>query len=445
MNDRAQHERIGFAGLSAAAVVSVATGFVQSRIFEHARATHDYSSGESLATALTYAWYATLVASVVCALLAGGRRARGPAWIAAGALGVGLLAQVAGQVLGHGSNLLAVLKAVNVASYVTTIAALGALGVVIARSIAATGSSQGALLAAVACGPRMALLLYSLVLQFAPPSHPSEAVRTVRMLLGYGAQLAFAAVTAWLAVVIVRATTAGDREARDTSEAALHADWDTVANGITLYLVAVLVRVLAAAGSFAAMKGVNPAEFGSLHDARSAVVGAAVLGGLAGLGAIAGVVMIGRAPAADVQGRTSGVVALMLVGLCLDAFATQTTTDALSGNVGAAFRAMDTLPVVSAIATVIGVAVSWLLLGALAKVADALELPAVAERARHAGWAIVVAGGLGAVFQLAGRGASSEILLLGLLLVVPAVVFAAVQFLRVLFGIAGSIRARSAT
>jgi hypothetical protein len=135
---------------------------------------------------------------------------------------------------------------------------------------------------------------------------------------------------------------------------------------------------------------------------------------------------------------------LMILGVMLDLVTTSITLDALGGSLSAAFFAMDALPIIAAVAAVLGVGAGIGLLRSFGNMAQALGAEELGGRAKSATALLGVAGGIAAVAMLGLKHMAVEVLLLVAVIVLPLAIAALVQFLRVAVPLGRAIRARLA-
>jgi len=254
--------------------------------------------------------------------------------------------------------------------------------------------------------------------------------------------LLFAVLCAALAHVVMRLGGAESAQAAAPGDGRLAAEWRAPAEGISLYLGAGVARVVCALLSWGVMYGARSAQgVGDLRDVRAQLLMVATLSALATIAMLAGLWRISSAPA---ESRASGpaLVALTLatIGFGLDLWGTYITADALDGHVGAAFFAMDALPIIGAIGGLIGLGAAVSLLLALASLGTALGRDDVAARARGAIGYVLATGALAACTLALSR--AVELMVALALLALAVAIAALVQFLRAALAIGREIRAR---
>ena len=255
-------------------------------------------------------------------------------------------------------------------------------------------------------------------------------------------------VCAGIAAVLARipdGEPAASRAAGDSDDGRLSAEWRAPADGISLYLGSVVVRVILAGISFAVMASVRGAQsVHELRDVRGIVLLLAGLSAMASVGTLAGLWKISRAPD---EARASGLALIALtlgsLGLALDGWSTSITAEALDGSVSAAFYAMDALPVIAVVSGVLGVGLAASLLGAIGNLATALGCPDLTGHARLATGFVVATGALLGLGALLSRHAS-EVTVVFMLLALPLAIAALVYFLRAALGVSRVIRERLA-
>jgi hypothetical protein len=262
------------------------------------------------------------------------------------------------------------------------------------------------------------------------------------------ADLGIAVACAALAATVTRLpdapATGGDDDGRRSAE------WQAPAQGIALYLGATLARILLSILTWATMRWAtmrsanHMQDIHDLRDVRGMVLALAVPSACASIAMLVGLWRISRAPA-ETQAAAPALRALALgtLGLLLEGWTTSIIGNALDGDVGAAFFAMKALPVVAGVSLLLGVGLALSLLQALSRLAAALERADLVARARTACLLLVAAAGVGGLGALLAS-LSAELLIGLVVIVVPLVLIAAVEFLLVAVGVAGAIRTRQA-
>ncbi|MBX3230221.1 MAG: hypothetical protein KIT84_24685 [Labilithrix sp.] len=441
--------RSGLAVLAVATALGTTFAFINARLFARAAEQGHYELATKVASVLHWLWWGLVILSALGAVAAAGTWARTAGRVAAGAFAANLVARGLQEIAIHrmrttGDFESSFLRVAGSAGMVARGAAFGALVLIMLAAGRAARARAPSLVGAVAAGLLAVLDLLAAVEWLVRAD--SATYNAIWTGLSRVASLAFVVGAGWLAVAIGRATP--EEPGAPASDSRLGREWRTVADGITLYLGAVAVRVLCALASYGALAEAKSmaGSYGALRGVGDSIVGIAFVSAIATFAAIGGLVMIGRAPApsADTRMYTSGASVCLVFALLLDAAGTSLTAKALGGSLSAAFTAMDALPIFAAVSTGLGVITASCILLALARIADDLTLSAVAARARQAVRVAVIAGSAGTLLQLAMKAIPSELFIMGALVVAPALLFAAIQLLRVMLAVGGAIRARTA-
>jgi hypothetical protein len=433
--------RLGFGGLAATTVLELVNRFVSARLFAHYQEAHDYTGLSHVASIMAYTWLGLTLFSAIAAYLTGtaAAKTRALATGAAAAYGVRALSSIIRFLLIRPTRFESIQTVSNVTFVISSLASLAALvllAIVIVHTARGAGAKLGLLVAGIGCGPIALLYLVDLAELALKP-----AGGTFALLLqwgGRGTMLAFAAAMGFAAVWAGRVTTPPTLA---SGPGPISSEYRIVASGIGVYFVGILLRIVAAVAMYATMSSAQGMDsFGSLKRVGDDVTSVGVFSAIAALVAIVGVGMIGRAPAeAGVRMGISTAIVAMGLGLLLDGITTSVTATAFT-SVSGAFLAMDTLPLLAGIATGLGILGGAGLLSAFAKIADAISLPEIGERARSTRTALVIVGTIASVLQFSLKFVPVELLLVIAVVVAPGALFVAVQFIRVAVAIMTAIQ-----
>jgi hypothetical protein len=451
----ARPPRIAFFAYAATLLLEMALGLWSRHLVAGAEETHDFGSIDKLLDVIGYGYTALGVASVVALVaVAGGLRPALGSRAAIGAAvatGLGVAVELVQRLFlsllasGSGTDRIEAILKVSGAAMVLAFVAAETLVVVVAthvgRAAAARTTVPVAVASFVALGVHVATYVAGLAL--GPRTAEPPSLSTIHW-IGYYASTLLVAVAAghagW-AVAGLRDEAPPPRPA--ASAASLSPGWRSATNGIGLYLGGAAGRVVCALLGYAAMASASGATSTSdLHGVHDSVLVVAVLSGVASLVMLAGVGSIARSPP-DTGGTGAALIALLLMtlGVLLDLATTSITLDALSGNLSAAFFAMDALPYLAAVSALLGVGAGVSLLRSFGNMAHALGAENLRARANAATMLLIIAGTVAGLAALGLKHMPVEVLGLVAIIVLPVALAAFVQFLRVAVPLGRAIRA----
>lgn len=448
-----RNARAGFFALAVLLVLDVVHLLLVQRLVLGAQtAGSSLSDLTRLLEVLDYVWYVLLLGQVGAAFIAGqlpaGTRAR-PFMHGVAFLYLLQLAVHASQRTLLESAKVDSFKTITTAVWTTTEALALVITVLAGVAIDRIGTAAGAKGARTVAIATTAPRLFFLVLALNSLVFPASLSGTLATITGWLMNLAVvvnAAGFAWTAWTLGRLR-ADSVAPIARANAELPADWRRVMSGIYTYLVAVVLRILVLLFSYLTVASANSADtfesYSRTHAVHDSIITLGIVGGLASIVMIGGVVMITRAPAENVRGPAMTTVVCMFLGLIVDAVTTSMTAAAFS-SVSDAFAAMELLPVLSAVGTGLGVFGAFSLLRSLAAAGDEIGLPDVAARAKGAGTVVLLAGLLGAAAQLAIKHVPAPLAIVLAIVVGPMILFAAIQLVRVMLAVASTIQERAA-
>lgn len=439
--------RLGLLAYGVLLLVAMALGLWSRSIWKAIEATEDFEAYATQLEVLRWAYrglgIANAVALLAIAKVPRGARASGLA-IAASILAFAeVVVDVERQILLRGATIegMQLYGEIFGALFLATGTASGILVALVVMRVARAAKRRYAALLAGAFG---AVVLFRTAVSFPGIVEVrSPALESVGTALYYGGNLALAAATISVAVSSAGLAIEAPEKEVESDRPPLEPEWSNVRAGITTYLVAVAIRISVALLAFATMRGAGGASsFEDLRRAGEGIVALGVVSAIVGIIALVGVYLIGRGPrstGASVPANTA--LSLMVIGMIVDGATTKVSADAFE-SVSAAFRAQDVLPLLSALATGLGVAGGAAILAAFRRNAEHLGLAEVAERAA-ATTKVLIAAGIGAsVLQLGATAIPLPLFVLVGLAVLPALVLVAVRFVGVAVAIAREIRGR---
>jgi hypothetical protein len=454
---------VGLFAYAACVVVEVLLGLWSRHILAAMRENGaSFSSVEKLLDVVGYAYIAAGVGAVVALLaISGAPRSALVSRVAVGAAvaeGLGVALEIGQRLflavsMSSGADRMERFLRIFGTGMVLADTVAKVLVVVIAVRVGRASAARGTVVVAIAAFTALAVGLAVHVAEWAlgAGAHGSETLWTVETVLYYASTLlvAGAAIHAgWHLARVPAGEPAAPANGPANGDAAesLSPRWRRAADGIGLYLGAAAARVVCSLLGYAVMAGASGATGPSdLRGVRDGMLVVAVLSGVASLAMLVGVWRITRGPPeSGGPGPAMVTLFLMILGVMLDLVTTSITLDALGGSLSAAFFAMDALPIIAAVAAVLGVGAGIGLLRSFGNMAQALGAEELGGRAKSATALLGVAGGIAAVAMLGLKHMAVEVLLLVAVIVLPLAIAALVQFLRVAVPLGRAIRARLA-
>ena len=451
--------RVGLFAYAGCLTVELLLGLWSRHVMAAVRAEAEtFSQVERLLDLIGYGYVAVgMGGAVALVALAGAPRSAGVSRVAIGAAvaaGLGVALELGQRVF----LTVAASGGIDRLEHVLTVFGIGmvladtvarALVVVIAARVSRAVSARATVAVAVVALVALVIdvALYVAQRALGDRAHPAGTLGTLQTGAYYASTLlvAAAAVLAGRSLGRVPALEAAAPE-KPSPEQALSPRWRAAADGIGLYLGGAAARIVCSLLGYAVMAGASGATGPSdLRGVRDGMLVVAVLSGVASLAMLVGVWRITRGPPeSGGPGPAMVTLFLMILGVMLDLVTTSITLDALGGSLSAAFFAMDALPIIAAVAAVLGVGAGIGLLRSFGNMAQALGAEELGGRAKSATALLGVAGGIAAVAMLGLKHMAVEVLLLVAVIVLPLAIAALVQFLRVAVPLGRAIRARLA-